>query len=166
MLLITKELFNDARVELLTAILLGLCIQPMLLSTFLYGTLPGMALAIWSVYFVIRAMRTQKPSRGADSCVCIDCARHLPEEKFLDCAACGEHSAAALRDSREEMAMASFVVVATALSMVLPTISQKIYEEKAGEPWAKARRKWLGSSPDSATPASVPVGTTDIRTTF
>ena len=48
-ILITRELFSDARVELLTALLLGLSLQPAFLSTFLYGTIPGMAAAYWSL---------------------------------------------------------------------------------------------------------------------
>lgn len=58
--LIAKELFDDPRVELLTAILLGLCLQPAFLSTFIYGTIPGMMLATWSVYFVIRVIKNGK----------------------------------------------------------------------------------------------------------
>ena len=144
MLLITKELFNDARVELLTAILLGLCIQPMLLSTFLYGTLPGMCLAIWSIYFVIRSMRTQKLTALIPAVILIAIAIFLKKNFWIVLLA--ESILLLLFVLREKKwAMASFVVVAMALSLVLPTISQKIYEDKAGEPFGKGtpQMAWL-----------------------
>ena len=40
----------------------------------------------------------------------------------------------------KKWAMASFVAVAVALSLVLPTISQKIYEEKAGQQISERHR--------------------------
>ncbi len=144
MLLITKELFNDPRVELLTAILLGLCIQPMLLSTFLYGTLPGMCLAIWSAYFVIRAMAKQKLATLIPAVILIAFAILLKKNFWIVLFA--ESILLFLFVLREKKwAMASFVVVAAALSIILPTISQKIYEEKAGEPFGKGtpQMAWL-----------------------
>ena len=144
MLLIAKELFHDPRVELLTAILLGLCIQPMLLSTFLYGTLPGMAFAIWSVYFVIRSMRTQKLTALIPAVILIALAIFLKKNFWIVLLA--ESILLLLFILREKKwAIASFVVVAVALSLVLPTISQKIYEDKAGEPFGKGtpQMAWL-----------------------
>ncbi len=144
MLLITKELFNDARVELLTAILLGLCIQPMLLSTFLYGTLPGMALAIWSAYFVIRAMRTKKLAVLIPALVLIALAIFLKKNFWIVLLA--ESILLMLFVIREKKWLfVSFIAVAAVLSITLPMLSQKIYEEKAGEPFGKGtpQMAWL-----------------------
>ncbi len=144
MLLIAKELFHDLRVELLTAILLGLCIQPMLLSTFLYGTLPGMCLAIWSIYFVIRAMSKRRFAALVPAVVLIALAILLKKNFWIVLLA--ESILLLLFVLREKKwAFASFVAVAVALSCVLPMLSQKIYEEKAGEPFGKGtpQMAWL-----------------------
>ena len=144
MLFITKELFNDPRVELLTAVLLGLCIQPMLLSTFLYGTLPGMCLAIWSVYFVIRAMVKQKFSALIPAAILIALAILLKKNFWIVLLA--ESILLILFVIREKKwVFTSFVAVAVALSCVLPVISQKVYEEKAGEAFGKGtpQMAWL-----------------------
>lgn len=144
MLLIAKELFHDSRVELLTAILLGLCIQPSLLSTFLYGTLPGMALAIWSLYFVIRAMSKRQFLPLIPAAVLIALAILLKKNFWIVLLA--ESVLLLLFVLRQKKwAMASFVALAAALSIALPVMSQKIYEEKAGEAFGKGtpQMAWL-----------------------
>lgn len=144
MLMITKDLFNDARVELLTAILLGLCIQPMLLSTFLYGTLPGMCLAIWSMYFVIRAMGKRRFVSLLPAAVLIGLAIVLKKNFWIVLLA--ESILLLLFIVREKKwAFASFVVIAAAISIALPMLSQKIYEDKAGESFGKGtpQMAWL-----------------------
>lgn len=54
---ISRSLFPHPKVTFLTALLLGLCIQPVFLATFLYGTLPGLALSLWGAYFLIRFLQ-------------------------------------------------------------------------------------------------------------
>lgn len=54
------RLFKDPRAELLTALLLGFCMQPVFLCTFLYGVLPGLAFAAWSLYFCIAFLQEGK----------------------------------------------------------------------------------------------------------
>lgn len=54
---LTHLVYRDWRVFLFTALLLVLCIQPMLFTTFLYGTIPGLAFALWSAVFAVRYMQ-------------------------------------------------------------------------------------------------------------
>lgn len=51
---IADDLFSDDRITLLTVLMGTLCLQPVLLSTFLYGTLPGMAVSLAAVSLAIR----------------------------------------------------------------------------------------------------------------
>lgn len=57
---ITKELFDNERVRLFTALLLALCLQPAFLCTFLYGNLPGLALSLLGVRCVIAYLKGGK----------------------------------------------------------------------------------------------------------
>jgi len=55
-----QAVFKDRRVTLATIVLLALCIQPVLFSSFLYGVLPGLAAMAWAAYFLIRFLQTEQ----------------------------------------------------------------------------------------------------------
>ncbi|MEN6595257.1 MAG: hypothetical protein ABFC31_09985 [Clostridiaceae bacterium] len=55
---ITQAVFGDRRVTMLTIVFLGLCFQPMLFSSFLYGNLPGLAAMAWAFALLIRFLQT------------------------------------------------------------------------------------------------------------
>ncbi|MEG1523647.1 MAG: glycosyltransferase family 39 protein [Clostridia bacterium] len=57
LVLMTHSLFDDVRVTFLSILFLGLCLQPVFLCTFIYGVLPGFALALWGTYCVIRYLK-------------------------------------------------------------------------------------------------------------
>ena len=58
--MVTKRIFDRKAVTNMTAIALTVCLQPMFMTTFTYGILPGLAFAIWSVYFTVRYMQENK----------------------------------------------------------------------------------------------------------
>lgn len=66
---ITKKIFDRKSVTNLTAILLGVCLQPMFMTTFTYGLLLGLAFSVWSIYFIIRYMKEDKLRFAAVSVV-------------------------------------------------------------------------------------------------
>ncbi len=51
-----EQLFSDRRVALMTALLLALCPQPILFTSFLYGNLPGFAAMLWACVLTIRLL--------------------------------------------------------------------------------------------------------------
>lgn len=57
---LTGLIFHNKKVELLTILLLALCIQPMLLCTFIYGIIIGLAFALWAVVLEIEYLKTGK----------------------------------------------------------------------------------------------------------
>ena len=63
--MLTRRLFDRRSVTNLTAILLTVCIQPMLMTTFTYGILIGLAFSIWSVYHTVRYIRDNKWQHAA-----------------------------------------------------------------------------------------------------
>lgn len=143
-LLTAKELFDDARVELLTAILLGLCLQPVLLSTFLYGTLPGMAFAMWSLYFVVRSIRRGSWKPLIPAALLIALAILLKKNFWIVLIA--ESSLLLLFSLREKKkAIPVLVACMIAVSVVLPPLVQKSYEARADVSFGKGtpQMAWL-----------------------
>lgn len=55
---ITQDVFHDSRVTMLTIVFLGLCLQAVLFSSFLYGNLPGFAAMVWAFALLIRFLQT------------------------------------------------------------------------------------------------------------
>lgn len=136
MLLLANVLFHDERISLLTAILLGLCFQPMLLSTFLYGTIPGMSLAIWSIYFTARSLRSSKPWLLLPALVLIAVAIMLKKNCFIVLIA--EVIAIVLFVFRTKKHLMLVIAAAMiAASLALPAFSQAHYEKRANTSFGK-----------------------------
>jgi uncharacterized membrane protein len=141
---LARVLFDDTRVELLTAILLGLCIQPMLLSTFLYGTIPGMTLAIWSIYFVAKAMKKKRLTQLIPAAILIALAVLLKKNFLIVLIA--ESIMLLIFALRNKRALAlAFVALMAGLTMLLPTLVQKQYEIRADADFGKGtpQMAWL-----------------------
>jgi len=137
-------LFEDPRVTLLTAILLGLCIQPMLLSTFLYGTIPGMTLSIWSVCFTAKAMKQSKLTLLFPAAVLIALAV-LVKKNFV-IVLIAEIIVLLIYALRNKKALTlAFIALMAALSFILPTLVQKQYEARADTSFGKGtpQMAWL-----------------------
>lgn len=60
LVLITDRLFKNREVTFATSVLLALFMQPVIFSTFLYGTIPGLCFALWSILLFIRYLQTDK----------------------------------------------------------------------------------------------------------
>ncbi len=143
---LARILFDDTRVELLTAILLGLCIQPMLLSTFLYGTIPGMTLSIWSIYFVAKAMKQKRLMQLIPAAVLIALAVLLKKNFLIVLIA--EIIILLVFALRNKRALTlAFAALMAALTFLLPTLVQKQYEIRADTNFGKGtpQMAWLAT---------------------
>lgn len=60
LVMITKKLFDRRSITNLTAIFLTVCLQPMFMTTFTYGLILGMALAVWSAYHAVRYIKENR----------------------------------------------------------------------------------------------------------
>lgn len=58
---ITELLFHKRAATFAVILLSVLCIQPVLFSSFIYGTLYGLAAVLWAFVFLIRFLQTRKP---------------------------------------------------------------------------------------------------------
>ena len=142
--LIAKELFKDPKIELLTALLTALCFQPALLSTFLYGTLPGMALATWSIYFVVRAIRNGKLLPLFPAMLLIALAILLKKNFWIVLIAEGIMLLLFMIRSKKAILLVGLACMLT-LSSFLPAWVQSFYETRSGESFGKGtpQMAWL-----------------------
>lgn len=142
--LIAKELFNDPKIELFTALLAALCFQPSLLSTFLYGTLPGMALATWSIYFVVRAIRNGKLLPLFPAMLLIALAILLKKNFWIVLIAEGIMLLLFMIRSKKAILLVGLACM-LALSAVVPSWVQSFYEARSGESFGKGtpQMAWL-----------------------
>lgn len=130
LLAITRRLFHDWKVEFLAAVLMLLCLQPAFLCTFLYGVYPGLALALWGCYFVIRFTQEEKLWLLLPAAVLIACAIVLKQNhKVLLVANSIILALHAIR--RKSILPLLGVVCMLCLSFLLPGVVQRHYEAKA-----------------------------------
>lgn len=130
LLCITRRLFDDVRVELVTAILLMLCLQPAFLCTFLYGVYPGLALALWGSYFTIRFLREERLWLLLPAALLLACAILLKQNnKLLLIANILALLLYVLR--RKRIAALGGIACMLLLAALLPALVQKRYEERA-----------------------------------
>ena len=142
--MIARELFDDARVELLSAIFAALAFQPAFLSTFLYGTLPGMAMAIWSVYFTIRAIRSGKLHALIPAGALIVLAIVLKKNFWIVLIAeCVMTVLSVLKNKKALLLIGIACMIA--VSSVLPGAVQSYYETRTGQSFGKGtpQMAWL-----------------------
>ncbi|MEA4870970.1 MAG: glycosyltransferase family 39 protein [Christensenella sp.] len=142
--LIAKELFDDPKIELLTALLAGLCFQPALLSTFLYGTLPGMALAMWSIYCVVRAIRRGKLAPLIPAMLLITLAILLKKNFWIVLIAESIMLFLFVIRSKKTILLIGLACMC-ALSAMLPSAVQRYYESRGGVSFGKGtpQMAWL-----------------------
>ncbi len=60
LLQLTRLVFDNEKIGLLTILLLAGCLQPILLCTFIYGNIMGLAFSLWAVVFEMLYIKTGK----------------------------------------------------------------------------------------------------------
>ena len=59
-LLIVDMIFEDKRIRHMTGLFMVLAAAPVMFTTFLYGIIPGFCAAVWSLYFLLKFLRSEK----------------------------------------------------------------------------------------------------------
>lgn len=73
-ILMNQRIFNNSQIQHLTVLILAFGIQPIIFSSFLYGIIPGLAFALYAVYFEIIYLQDSKLQYGLLSAVLITIA--------------------------------------------------------------------------------------------
>lgn len=127
---IAHLLFENRKVTLLTALFTLLFIQPVFLTTFIYGNIPGMFFAFLAILFAIRALRGQ-PGFYIPSAIAIALATILKMNfSIVMIAMVIVLLLTALKNKKSLPALAAVGMIV--LTIAAGRLPQKIYESRAG----------------------------------
>jgi len=128
--LLTERLFQDERVTFLTIVLLCLCIQPVLDTTFIYGLIPSFAFCVWAVYCTVLYLQTQKKRFMIPAGVLLALAVTVRTTSWIVVLAIG--AALLIRAIARKQLAPLFILLALALAAAPWTkLVQKAYESTA-----------------------------------
>ncbi len=141
---LARVLFDDPRVELLTVVFLWLFVQPAFLCTFLYGSIPGMALSMLAILFTARYLRSGKivflPFAALSGALAV-----LVKMNFSIVVAAIAIALVLNAFRRRSALPALFAAALIALSVLLPKAVQAGYESRADVSFGKGTPQgaWL-----------------------
>lgn len=142
--LITERLFQDERVTFLTIVMLCLCVQPVLNTTFIYGLIPSFAFSVWAVYFVILYLQTERKRFMLPAAVLLALAVTLRTTSWIVALAIGV-SLLLRALSRKQFAPLLILLAIFLAAAPWTTLVQKAYEAAADTSFGKGYPKtfWI-----------------------
>ena len=147
LLMTTQRLFQDDRVTFVTILLLCVNPQPILSCTFVYGLIPALALDLWAVYFVVRAVQTNRWRNMVPTILLLAAATYLRSNTWIVIVAVAVIlSLSALRGKKLAPLLLAVVLIAACLP--LPGMAQTFYEERLDTSFGKGYPKsyWMAMS--------------------
>lgn len=141
---ISERLFRNDRVEFITIILLMLCTQPVFLGTFIYGTLPGLAFALWGAYAAIRFLENHKLGWMLLTAILLALATVLKKNYFIVAIAVVIVLLLDLLRNRTFRSLAASAVLIL-FCILGPILAQNSYESRVGTSFGKGlpQSAWL-----------------------
>lgn len=65
-----NKVYENRKITNMTSIMLAGCVQPMLMTTFVYGLILGFAFSAWAVYFAVSAIRSEGKRKWINIALC------------------------------------------------------------------------------------------------
>ncbi len=128
-MLLTQELFSDDRVTLVTILLLGLCIQPVLYAAACYSQIPSFTASVWGIYAMVRYFKHRKLRSLGFAVIALAVAVYIKPNAWIVIAAlCIVLVLDAIREKRWRSLIAVVIIVACALPA--PKLIQTYYEKQ------------------------------------
>lgn len=132
LVLITQKLFRRNEITVATAISLALFVQPVIFSTFLYGTIPGFCFSAWAIFFFLCYMETDRYRYLIPSALSLALAVSLKLNNMILLVAMGIILLAHLmKDKPLRRLLALCLMCLTVLT--LPNIGRWQYEKRMGK---------------------------------
>lgn len=129
LVLSTDRLFRNKEVTLATAILLGLFFQPVIFSTFLYGTIPGFCFAAWAIFFFIKYLETDRWRFMIPTALALTLSVTLKLNNMILLVAMGIILLAHLMKDKPLRRTAALAMLCATV-LILPGLPQKLYENR------------------------------------
>lgn len=132
LVLITQKLFRRNEITVATAILLAFFVQPVIFSTFLYGTIPGFCFSAWAIFFFLCYMETDRYRYLIPSALSLALAVSLKLNNMILLVAMGIILLAHLmKDKPLRRLLALCLLCLTVLT--LPNVGRWQYEKRLGK---------------------------------
>lgn len=125
-----ETVFHKDRITRLTILLLALCAQPILFSTFVYGVIPGLCCALWAVAHTAAYLKSGKLKHGILACIFIALAV-LMKQNYLIVLAAMAIVLALHFCGRPKWAHLGFLVLAVVMVLGLRSAVTFQYEKRA-----------------------------------
>ncbi|MDE7120569.1 MAG: hypothetical protein K2O42_00195, partial [Oscillospiraceae bacterium] len=130
------QIFEDKRIRHTAFVLLGLCIQPIISCTFLYGIIPGFAFAAWAVCLEIRFLRAKswkgKILWGILSALCLTLSVVIKSNNLIVLVAMVLLAGVTAFQNKKTLCNLILVVVSVISCKVTPDAVVSMYEKRAG----------------------------------
>lgn len=129
------QIFEDKRIRHTAFILLGLCIQPIISCTFLYGIVPGFAFAVWAVCLEIRFLKSEswkgKILWGILSALCVTLSVVIKSNNLIVLVAMVLLAGVTAFQNKKTLCNLILVVVSVIPCTLAPDAIVSMYEKRA-----------------------------------
>ena len=132
LVLVTHKLFRRYEITLATTLLLAVFVQPIIFSTFLYGTSPGFCFSAWAIFFFLCYLESDRYRYILPSALCLAVAVSLKLNNMILLVAMGIILLAHLmKDKPLRRLLALCLLCLTVL--ILPNVGRWQYEKRLGK---------------------------------
>lgn len=132
LIMINKVLFSDNRICAITTLLFAISLQPIVFCVFTYGIFPGLAFALWAVYFEIKYLKTNHMRYIPLSAVLIGIAIMIKSNYLIFFIAMVMLVVIKLFSRKRFIEDISFIVIATVLATSVTPLVKYSYEKRSG----------------------------------
>ncbi|MBQ8824030.1 MAG: glycosyltransferase family 39 protein [Ruminococcus sp.] len=131
-ILMNQRIFNNSQIQHLTVLILAFGIQPIIFSSFLYGIIPGLAFALYAVYFEIIYLQDSKLQYGLLSAVFITIAIMIKSNYNIVMIAMMLFVLAKLFRRKQFIWDVLYIIVTVVFAFSVSPVVKNMYEHRSG----------------------------------
>lgn len=131
-MLINRKIFKNEMVQHFTVLFLMFSFQPIIYTGFLYGIIPGLAFALYAIYFEIMYLKESKIQYGILSAVLIALAVMVKNNYMIILVAMVLVASATLLRRKKFILDGLYIVIACVLALSINPAVKGMYEHRSG----------------------------------
>lgn len=131
LLLMNKHIFNDERVCAVTSLLFILAAQPIIFCSFLYGFIPGLAFAVYGLFFMVLYLKKDKIIYAPFSVICTALAVMIKQNYLIVLVAICCITFTAMFKRKKFVRDILFIAASIALALAVNPAVKSHYEKRA-----------------------------------
>jgi hypothetical protein len=131
LILMNKHIFNDERVCAVTSLLFILAAQPIIFCSFLYGFIPGLAFAVYGLFFMVLYLKKDKIIYAPFSVICTALAVMIKQNYLIVLVAICCITFTAMFKRKKFVRDILFIAASIALALAVNPAVKSHYEKRA-----------------------------------